>query len=154
LVRQQTQAQIDASDIAHRQEMMATRKDNAALVVKKNDQIKELQGQVGGMHEMFFEMLQEMANIQKGTKDDRRKLSSLEALAHSRQTRLKESRVHLSNLRDAIEADTDCYLQIISEAHSHIAYLQEQVNDMEEVCQEQQLAIDLAIEDLDASDCF
>jgi hypothetical protein len=68
---------------------------------------------------MFFEMLQEMANIQKGTKDDRRKLSALEALAlHSRQTRLKESRVDLSNLRDVIEADTDCYLQIISEAHS------------------------------------
>jgi hypothetical protein len=67
---------------------------------------------------MFFEMLQEMADIQKGTKDDMRKLSALEALAHSRQTRLKESRVDLSNLRDVIEADTDCYLQIISEAHS------------------------------------
>lgn len=134
--------------------MMATRRDNAALVAKKNAQIKELQGQVGGMQEMFFEMLQEMADIQKGSKDDRRKLSALESLAHSRQTRLKESRVDLSNLRDVIEADTDCYLQIISEAHSQIAYLQEQVDHIEEVCQEQQLAIELAIEDLDVSDCF
>lgn len=80
------------------------------------------------MQDMFDGMINEIEEIQKGKKDSKKKLAALTSLAELRHTRLKESQSVISYLRDGMEADNDCYLQIISDAHSQIEDLKEQVD--------------------------
>lgn len=147
----QTREKLDANNVAHREEIAAIKREHASAIAAKNNVIKDLTAQVVGMQDMFDGMINEIEEIQKGKKDYKKKLAALTSLAESRHTRLKESQSVISNLRDGMEADNDCYLQIISDAHSQIEDLQEQVDAYTDLLEEKQLACDIAAEHINVS---
>ena len=150
--RQLTKEKYEALDQQKIEMTQAARKSMTELRSKLTDRIDQLTSQLkqkdqllGDMEEMATDVATEFHHLK--TKAEK-SVSKHKELAMSRKEKLKATTTVNERLRDRMEHEQHCYLQIIRDSHNYIDELQSLLNESTTRCDVMNVACDIAMEDI------
>ena len=131
-------------DIDNARALADARKKSNAIIEQKSRDIRHLTSEVKEMHDLATDVAVEHHEIEK-------KMGTVKTLADMRNLKLKATVNANNRLRDSLESDHDCYLQIIRDAYNHIDDLQLRLDEIKSMKDVLTLACKIATDDINVS---
>ena len=138
-------------DIDNARALADARKRSNAIIEQKSREIRHLTAEVQEMHDLAMDVAVEHHDVAISAKEAEKKMGTVQTLADTRNLKLKATINANEKLRDCMESDQDCYLQIIEDAYNHIDELQSQLNEFISIKDILELACEIATNDINVS---
>ena len=110
-----------------------------------------LKAEVQEMHDLAMDVAVEHHDVAISAKETEKKMGTVRMLADTRNLKLKATINANEKLRDCMESEQDCYLQIIRDAYNHIDELQLQLYEYTSMKDVLKLACEIATGDINVS---